>query len=151
MSLCALRGGFLPAQQVALEIDKLLRHRQALLLTFHKCPELGRYLDLSTDDGLNRLQIIFRITVPLAMSGLISVFVYCFMVAWNDYLFASIFLSSASNFTLPVGLNALFSTPDYIWGRMMAASLVTALPVVIMYALSERFIKSGLTAGGVKG
>ncbi|MDG9695873.1 carbohydrate ABC transporter permease [Streptomyces sp. DH17] len=104
-----------------------------------------------TMDGLNRLQIIFRITVPLAMSGLISVFVYCFMVAWNDYLFASIFLSSASNFTLPVGLNALFSTPDYIWGRMMAASLVTALPVVIMYALSERFIKSGLTAGGVKG
>ncbi|WP_113391505.1 carbohydrate ABC transporter permease [Escherichia coli] len=102
-------------------------------------------------DGLNRLQIIFRITVPLAMSGLISVFVYCFMVAWNDYLFTSIFLSSASNFTLPVGLNALFSTPDYIWGRMMAASLVTALPVVIMYALSERFIKSGLTAGGVKG
>lgn len=84
------------------------------------------------------------------MSGLISVFVYCFMVAWNDYLFASIFLSSASNFTLPVGLNALFSTPDYIWGRMMAASLVTALPVVIMYALSERFIKSGLTAGGMK-
>ncbi|ELY4312846.1 carbohydrate ABC transporter permease [Cronobacter sakazakii] len=102
-------------------------------------------------DGLNRLQIIFRITVPLAVSGLVSVFVYCFMVAWNDYLFASIFLSSSSNFTLPVGLNTLFSTPDYIWGRMMAASLVTALPVVVMYALSERFIKSGLTDGGVKG
>ena len=102
-------------------------------------------------DGLNRLQIIFYITVPLAISGLVSVFVYCFMVAWNDYLFASIFLSSASNFTLPVGLNALFSTPDYVWGRMMAASLVTALPVIVMYALSERFIKSGLTAGGVKG
>lgn len=102
-------------------------------------------------DGLNRLQIIFYITVPLAISGLVSVFVYCFMVAWNDYLFASIFLSSSANFTLPVGLSTLFSTPDYIWGRMMAASLVTALPVVVMYALSERFIKSGLTAGGVKG
>nr|WP_318381580.1 carbohydrate ABC transporter permease [uncultured Enterobacter sp.] len=102
-------------------------------------------------DGLNRLQIIFYITVPLAISGLVSVFVYCFMVAWNDYLFASIFLSSSANFTLPVGLSTLFSTPDYVWGRMMAASLVTALPVVAMYALSERFIKSGLTAGGVKG
>lgn len=102
-------------------------------------------------DGLNRLQIIFYITVPLAISGLVSVFVYCFMVAWNDYLFASIFLSSSENFTLPVGLSTLFSTPDYVWGRMMAASLVTALPVVVMYALSERFIKSGLTAGGVKG
>ncbi|PLR50354.1 sugar ABC transporter permease [Chimaeribacter arupi] len=102
-------------------------------------------------DGLNRLQIIFYITMPLAISGIISVFVYCFMVAWNDYLFASIFLSDAKHFTLPVGLNALFSTPDYIWGRMMAASLVTALPVVAMYALSEKFIKGNLTDGGVKG
>ena len=102
-------------------------------------------------DGLNRVQIIFYITVPLAISGIISVFVYCFMAAWNDYLFASIFLSSSANFTLPVGLNTLFSTPDYVWGRMMAASLVTALPVVLMYALSERFIKGNLTDGGVKG
>ncbi|MBC2117919.1 carbohydrate ABC transporter permease [Listeria booriae] len=102
-------------------------------------------------DGLNRMQIIMRIIVPLAISGIISVFVYCFMVAWNDYLFASIFLSDSELFTLPIGLNTLFSTPDYIWGRMMAASLVTALPVVIMYALSERFIKGNLTDGGVKG
>jgi multiple sugar transport system permease protein len=45
----------------------------------------------------------------------------------------------------------LFSTPDYIWGRMMAASLITALPVVGMYAISEHFIKGNLTEGGVKG
>lgn len=102
-------------------------------------------------DGLNRIQIIFYIIIPLSISGIISVFVYCFMVAWNDYLFASIFLSNSGNFTLPIGLNSLFSTPDYIWGRMMAASLITALPVVIMYAISERFIKGGQTEGGVKG
>lgn len=102
-------------------------------------------------DGLNKFQIILRIMIPLSLSGIISVFVYCFMVAWNDFLFASIFLSSTDKFTLPIGLNALFSTPDYIWGRMMAASLITALPVVIMYSLSERFIKGGATDGGVKG
>ncbi|WP_374702654.1 carbohydrate ABC transporter permease [Bacillus sp. V33-4] len=102
-------------------------------------------------DGLNRVQIIFYIVIPLSISGIISVFVYAFMVAWNDYLFASIFLSDSANFTLPIGLNALFSTPDYVWGRMMAASLVTALPVVIMYAISEHFIKGNLTEGGVKG
>lgn len=102
-------------------------------------------------DGLNRVQIIFYIIIPLAISGIISVFVYSFMVAWNDYLFASIFLSDSANFTLPIGLNALFSTPDYVWGRMMAASLVTALPVVIMYAISEHLIKGGATEGGVKG
>ena len=86
-------------------------------------------------DGLSRIQIIIRII----------------MVSWNDYLFASIFLSTSEKFTLPIGLNTLFSTPDYIWGRMMAASLVTALPVIIMYALSERFIKGDLVEGGVKG
>jgi multiple sugar transport system permease protein len=102
-------------------------------------------------DGLNRIQIILFIIIPLSISGIISVFVYSFMVAWNDYLFASIFISNSENFTLPIGLNALFSTPDYIWGRMMAASLVTALPVVIMYAISEHFIKGNLTEGGVKG
>ncbi|MEH6943099.1 carbohydrate ABC transporter permease [Bacillus sp. JJ722] len=102
-------------------------------------------------DGLNRIQTIFYIIIPLSISGIISVFVYCFMVAWNDYLFASIFLSDSANFTLTVGLNTLFSTPDYVWGRMMAASLVTALPVVIMYAITERFIKGGVTDGGVKG
>jgi len=102
-------------------------------------------------DGLSRLKIIFYIIIPLSISGIVSVFVYAFMIAWNDYLFASIFLSSSENFTLPIGLNTLFSTPDYVWGRMMAASLVTALPVVGMYALSERFIKGNLTEGGVKG
>jgi multiple sugar transport system permease protein len=102
-------------------------------------------------DGLNRVQIIFHIIIPLSISGIISVFVYAFMIGWNDYLFASIFLSDSANFTLPIGLNALFSTPDYVWGRMMAASLVTALPVVIMYAISEHFIKGDATAGGVKG
>ncbi|WP_420846060.1 carbohydrate ABC transporter permease [Neobacillus notoginsengisoli] len=102
-------------------------------------------------DGLNRIQIIFYIIIPLAISGIVSVFVYSFMVAWNDYLFASIFLSDSENFTLPIGLNSLFSTPDYIWGRMMAASLVTAIPVVFMYSISEHFIKGGATDGGVKG
>lgn len=102
-------------------------------------------------DGLSRFQIIIQIMIPLAFSGIISVFVYCFMVSWNDFLFASIFLSSTDKFTLPIGLNTLFSTPDYVWGRMMAASLITALPVVIMYSLSERFIKGGAIEGGVKG
>ena len=54
-------------------------------------------------DGLSRIQIIIRIIIPLAISGIISVFVYCFMVSWNDYLFASIFLSTSEKFTLPIG------------------------------------------------
>lgn len=102
-------------------------------------------------DGLSRLGVIFRIVVPLSLPGLISVFVYAFMIAWNDVLFASIFIDSPSKLTIPIGLNSLFNTPDYVWGRMMAASLVTSLPVVILYAVSQKLIKSGSTDGGVKG
>ncbi len=102
-------------------------------------------------DGLTRMGIIFRIIVPLSMAGLISVFVYAFMIGWNDVLFASIFIDSPSKLTIPIGLNSLFNTPDYIWGRMMAASLVTSLPVVAMYAISQKLIKKGSTEGGVKG
>lgn len=102
-------------------------------------------------DGLLRMGIIFRIMTPLSIPGLISVFVYAFMIAWNDVLFASIFLDSPDKLTITIGLNSLFNTPDYIWGRMMAASLVTSLPIVIMYAFSQNLIKSGATEGGVKG
>lgn len=102
-------------------------------------------------DGLSRMGIIFRIIVPLSISGLISVFVYAFMIAWNDVLFASIFIDSPDMMTIPIGLNSLFNTPDYVWGRMMGASLVTSLPVVIMYGFSQFLIKGGRTDGGVKG
>lgn len=102
-------------------------------------------------DGLSRWGTIFRIVVPLSVSGLISVFVYAFMIAWNDVLFASIFIDSTEKMTVTIGLNSLFNTPDYIWGRMMAASIVTSLPIVIMYGLSQNLIKGGRTDGGVKG
>lgn len=102
-------------------------------------------------DGLTRMGIIFRIIVPLSISGLISVFVYAMMISWNDVLFASIFLDSTDNMTITIGLNSLFNTPDYIWGRMMAASLVTSLPIIVMYGISQTLIKSNRAAGGVKG
>lgn len=102
-------------------------------------------------DGLGRMGTIFRIVVPLSLSGLVSVFVYAFMIAWNDVLFASIFIDSPDLLTIPIGLNSLFNTPDYIWGRMMAASLVTSLPVVVMYGISQSLIKGGRVEGGIKG
>lgn len=102
-------------------------------------------------DGLTRMGLIIRIIIPLSISGIVSVFVYAFMIAWNDFLFASIFLSSSDLFTLPIGLNSLFNRADYIWGRMMAAAIVTSMPVALMYAFSEFLMVKGATEGGVKG
>jgi len=71
--------------------------------------------------------------------------------AWNEYLFAKTFLRSTDTFTLPVGLGQLIVADVQPWGDLMAASLLTALPVVIIYMLGQRFMVAGLTAGAVKG
>lgn len=101
-------------------------------------------------DGCSRLEVIFRIVLPLSAPAIVSVFIYAFMISWNEYLFASVFINSSSLRTLPLGLNQLFHTRHYIWGRMMAASILTAVPVIFLFLLMERFITGGLTFGGVK-
>ena len=101
-------------------------------------------------DGCSRLEVIYRIVLPLSAPAIVSVFIYAFMIAWNEYLFASVFINSSSLRTLPLGLNQLFYTQHYVWGRMMAASILTAVPVIILFLSVERFITGGLTFGGVK-
>ncbi len=63
----------------------------------------------------------------------------------------SVFITSEENMTLPIGLSHLFHTKHYVWGRMMAASLLTAVPVVILFSMVEKYIAGGLTEGGIKG
>lgn len=102
-------------------------------------------------DGLRRVQVIWKIVLPLSVPAISSTFIYVFMIAWNDFLFSFTFLSSTNKMTLSIGLRQLFGSMDYVWGRMMAAAFLTAIPVVAMFSLVEKFIAGGLTSGGVKG
>lgn len=102
-------------------------------------------------DGLNRVQVIYKIILPLSVPAISSAFIYVFMIAWNEFLFSFTFLSSQSKLTLGVGLQQLFGSMDYVWGRMMAAGILTSIPVIITFSAVERFIAGGLTAGGEKG
>ena len=73
------------------------------------------------------------------------------MIAWNEYLFASVFLKSYKNlYTLPIGLKTLFVSKNAIWDRIMASSMLTAIPVVIMFMFVQKNLAGGLAAGGVK-
>ena len=101
-------------------------------------------------DGLSRVQVIYKIVLPLSIPSVMSAFVYVFMIGWNDFLFSFTFLSSQSKMTLSVGIRQLFNSMDYVWGRMMAVAFLMAVPVIIMFGLVEKFISGGLTAGGVK-
>jgi len=102
-------------------------------------------------DGANRLTAFWRITLPLAAPALLSVTLFAFTNAWNEFLFAFVFITSDHLKTLPVGLQLLVFGDIYPWGRLMAASLLMAVPVVCVYIYAQRYLVEGITAGSVKG
>jgi multiple sugar transport system permease protein len=102
-------------------------------------------------EGYTRFQTIVKIIIPLSFGAIATVFSYAFMIAWNEYLFASVFLKSYINmYTLPISLKALFVSKNAIWDRVSAASLLTAIPVIVLFMLVQRFLSGDSTAGGVK-
>ncbi len=102
-------------------------------------------------DGCTRFQVIWRITLPLAIPALVSVTIYTFMIAWNEFLYALVFLNSRELFTMPIKINAIFNNPTPRPHVVMAASTIMTIPVVVLFLAMERFLEEGLTAGGVKG
>ena len=107
--------------------------------------------EAATTDGCSRIQSIFLIIIPLSVPMLVTVFVYCFIIAWNEFLFANVFLKQYHNFhTLPLALQSLFVSKNAIWDRIMAASMLTLIPVVICFLFVMRHLSGGLAEGGVK-
>jgi multiple sugar transport system permease protein len=103
-------------------------------------------------EGYSRFQTIVRIIIPLTFGAIASVWIYSFMIAWNEYLFASVFLKSFSDlYTLPIALKALFVSKNAIWDRVSAASLLTAVPVVVLFMFVQKFLSGNQAEGGVKG
>jgi len=107
--------------------------------------------EAAATDGCSRIESIFIIIIPLSVPMLVTVFVYCFIIAWNEFLFASVFLKQYRNFhTLPLALQSLFVSKNAIWDRIMAASMLTLVPVVICFLFAMKHLSGGLAAGGVK-
>jgi multiple sugar transport system permease protein len=102
-------------------------------------------------DGCNKFQAFIRIVLPLTMPALVAVAMFAVTQAWNEFLFAFIFITSNTATTLPVGLGKMVIGDVFPWGQLMSASLLMAIPVVIFYGLAQRFMVEGLTAGSVKG
>ncbi len=102
-------------------------------------------------DGCNRFEVIWRIVLPLAIPALVSVGIYTFMIAWNEFLYAFVFLNSRDMFTIPIKINTIFNDPSPRMEVVMAASTVMTLPIVILFFGLQRYLSEGLSAGGVKG
>jgi N,N'-diacetylchitobiose transport system permease protein len=103
-------------------------------------------------DGSSRLGAFVRILLPLVAPGLVATSVFVFIQAWNEYIFASVLLTDQQNHTITVWLSYFYGTSrNTDWGGLMAASTLTAIPVVVFFLIVQRRIAFGLTSGAVKG
>ncbi|MEQ8677663.1 MAG: carbohydrate ABC transporter permease [Aggregatilineales bacterium] len=103
-------------------------------------------------DGATYWQAFYKVTLPLAIPGIISAAIFTFTLSWSEYLYALVLVPSSAAQTIPVGVpNALSSGDVFIWGSLMGAALLGSLPVVLVYAFFMRFFVSGMMAGAVKG
>lgn len=101
-------------------------------------------------DGASTLQIIFQIILPVAWPGVVTVAVYAFVVAWDEFLFALTLMTSDENKTVPVGLAGFFGEYTTQWNLVMTASVISTLPTLLLFMVLQRRLVSDLAAGSVK-
>ena len=102
-------------------------------------------------DGCSMFGAFLRIVLPNSLPGILSTAIYGFLVAWNDYLVALVFLRTDSRFTLPVGLQTFFQQNQTDWGPVMACAVIMLAPPVIIFALLNRFFSIGGIGGSLAG
>lgn len=107
--------------------------------------------DAAMVDGATRFQSMVRVILPLATPGIAAASIYSFTLAWNEYLYAFILLSSSEKFTLSPGLTKLIFGDVFQWGMIMAGGFLMSIPILIIYFVAQRYIVAGLAAGAVKG
>lgn len=123
----------------------------AVILMIGYFNTLPRDLDEAVKvDGGGPLTALFRVLVPVALPGLVSVGVYTFMIAWNEYLFALTLTRTTDMRTLPIGIQLQLGQNNQDWAQLMTMSLLGMLPVLVLFLIFQRHFIGGLTSGAVK-
>ena len=101
-------------------------------------------------DGGNSMTALWRVLVPIAIPGIVTVGIYNFMICWNEFLFALTLTKTNEMRTVPVGIQLLMGQHAYKWNEMMAMSALGCLPVLVLFLFFQRYFVGGLTSGSVK-
>ena len=102
-------------------------------------------------DGASRLEALRDVVLPQALPGIIATGIFAFLFAWNEYLFAAVLVRNHDLMTLPPAMANFASAMDTRWGLIMAASTLATLPMAIAFAFIQKYLVTGMGAGGVKG
>lgn len=101
-------------------------------------------------DGCNRLQVLFKVVIPLLLPGVGSIFSFCFVNSWNEVFTAVLFLHTDSKMTVPVALYSFVSKAGIQWNVMAAGIVVALLPTIVVFSLAQKYIVEGLTQGAIR-
>lgn len=113
---------------------------------------LSRELDEAVMiDGGSRWKALWSVLVPISLPGMVSVGMYTFMQAWNEYLFALTLTQTTEMRTVPIGINLLMGQHAYDWSQMMAMSVLGSIPILILFLFFQKYFIAGMSSGGVKG
>jgi multiple sugar transport system permease protein len=107
--------------------------------------------DAARIDGCSRIGAMVRVILPLVVGGLVATAVFVAIGAWNEFLFALMMTTSTGSRTWPVGLQLMVGEFQLPWGTLAAGGIISIIPVVLLFALVQRALVRGLTAGAVKG
>lgn len=156
---------FIPLSRVIAEVGlynsywSLILTYPTILIPFASWLLMGYFRTIARDledaakvDGASRLQAMRHIVLPLAMPGILSSGIFCFTLAWNEFLYALMFMSSGDMKTVPVGVvTDLIRADVYFWGSLMAAGILGSVPVAVAYSFFVDNYISGMTTGATKG
>ncbi len=120
-----------------------------MLVGFFKTVPIG-IEEAARIDGANRLQVFYKVVLPLVAPGVVSTAIYVFINAWNEFLYALLLVSSSSKTTISVAVKTLEGADILNWGSMMAASAIVVIPSIIFFCLIQSKIAGGLADGAVK-
>ena len=109
------------------------------------------FLDAARIDGANVFQVFVRVALPLCIPSLATLSITTFMESWNDYLWPLLMLSDKDKMTLPIALSTLNGQYATEYNVLMAGSLISMIPIIIIYVIAQKQFKYGMMAGGIKG
>jgi multiple sugar transport system permease protein len=101
-------------------------------------------------DGTSRLGALSRITLPLALPGIVTALIFTFIAAWNEFIVALTLSGNPANAPLTVAINNYIGQYSVDWGHLFAGSVIATIPVIILFAVIEGKVVGGLTAGSIK-